>query len=395
MKNWLLLILVFFYLINPNKDGYIFGYLILFFLVLHPKKTILKLDSLGYILLIFSIAYAIFYSFSADILVQNIFIYGMFPLTFYLLGIYLFNEKKELFSNTRGLILIALVFSVTALFSTYNSILENGYNILNRNVNNIWTGLEENATYTGGFLLLNMCLPGILIVSWKKIKILRKLILISLYIITLFAVLRLGSRTQLVISIFSILAAILYLVARQSTRKNFTFFVILIIIGNITFGYLNVDKDSEFISAYTDRMESKKYGTNTAGGRTERWEKSIEMLFDKPLGWNLDEFGYSHNLWLDVLRVAGIIPFILLIIFSVQSIKMLVKNLRFNKNIDPFMATLAIYILAFYLLFFVEPIFEGYFEVFVLHCFYLGLLTSFSINNHPLPLKSRNSDNIK
>ncbi len=368
------------YLIDPFKQGYIFGYFLLLFLISNTSNFIFKLDQLGALILIFSLVYSTFYSFNPDLGIQFIFIYALFPITFYALGKYKYVEKPYLFQNTKGLILIAFIFSVTALISTTNSLLENGYNIINRNVDNFWTGLEENATYTGGFFALNMCIPGLLMINWTKSKLFYKILLVILFVLSLVCVLRLGSRTQLVISAFSIFVAAFYLMARQSSKKNLFFLSAIFILANIIITYVSIDKDSDFISAYTTRMESKKYGANTAGGRTERWEKSFEILWEKPLGWSLDEFGYSHNLWLDVLRVGGIISFILLLIVSFLSFKMLFKNLRRNKEIDPFLGTTAVFFMAFNLLFFVEPIFEGYFEIFVLHCFYLGLLSAYTKN---------------
>jgi len=395
MKLKFLILLLILYVLNPFKLDFVFGYILVGSILFSFKELKEIFDNFSFTILLFSVVYGIFYSFNPDLGVQFIVIYSLFPFCFYFLGKHLFLKKPKFFKSYEFLVLIGLVLSITALISTSSALMTSGFNILNRNVINFWTGIEENATYTGGFFLLNMCIPGVLIINWRNSKIVSKILLFTIYFLSVICVLRLGSRTQLVISAFSIATAIFYLVGRQSTKKNLAFLTVLFIMLNMVFAYVNVDKDADFISAYTTRMESKKYGANTAGGRTERWEKSFEMILEKPLGWELEEFGYSHNLWLDVLRVSGIISFILLLLVSFLSFKMLFKSLRRNKEIDSFLGTTAIYFVAFNLLFFVEPIFEGYFEIFVLHCFYLGLLSAYTENTSPIAKETIKLTNIK
>ena len=131
-------------------------------------------------------------------------------------------------------------------------------------------------------------------------------------------------------------------------------------------------------------MDSKKYGASTAGGRTERWTKSLDNLIDKPLGWEISDFGYSHNLWLDVARSGTVIAFIILVLFSLRSL-LNTKNSISNKHISflPYKKIVMVLSLAFYLQFFVEPILEGSLQLFIFFCFFQGLinqnLLSFSL----------------
>lgn len=374
MKNTILTISLILYLVDPYKIGFVFGYIIAIVLLSKIHQLSKYFDRFATFLTLFSIIYAIFYSFNQDLGTQFIFIYALSPLIFYVLAQFMYETGAKITKNQFSLIILALALSFTSILSVGTMLLSRGFDILNRNVPNFWTGVEENATYTGGLLMLNMTFLGLLLFSWKRLKLWQSITTLVLFIISLLCVLRLGSRTQLLIGVFGILISVLYIVSRQSTKKNFFMILALFAAINIGLGYLSLDKDSDFIAAYTDRMDSKKYGANTAGGRTERWEKSLVNLFEKPLGWELDEFGYSHNLWFDVLRVGGVLSFILLVTISFLSLKLLYQKYRANKTIDPYMGTLTVFIVAFNLLFFVEPIFEGYFQIFVFYCFLIGLL---------------------
>ena len=131
------------------------------------------------------------------------------------------------------------------------------------------------------------------------------------------------------------------------------------------------------MTSYASRMDDKKYGAATAGGRTERWEKSLVNLVEKPLGWKLEEFGYSHNLWLDVLRVGGFISFFLLIAFTIRSLLQSKRAISVDSKNTALNNLIVIYTLAFYLQFFVEPIFEGSFHLMVIFCFFQGVVNGY------------------
>lgn len=374
MRNTILSISLILYLIDPYKIGFVFGYVIALILLININQLSKYFDRFAMLLTIFSVIYSLFYTFKPELGTQFIFIYALSPVAFYLLAQLMYESKARITKNQFSLIILALALSFTSILSVGKILLTRGFDILNRNVPNFWNGVEENATYTGGLLMLNMTFLGILLFSWKKLKSWQSITTLVIFIISLLCVLRLGSRTQLLIVVFGVITSVFYLISRQSIKKNFFLVLAMFVAINIGLGYLSLDKDSDFIAAYTDRMDSKKYGANTAGGRTERWEKSFVNLFEKPLGWELDEFGYSHNLWLDVLRVGGVLSFILLVIISFLSIKLLYEKYRSNKTIDPYLGTLTVFIVAFNLLFLVEPIFEGYFQIFVFYCFLIGLL---------------------
>src|SRR5690606_30102367 len=115
------------------------------------KDFLVKNVDMGFLLLlIFSLTYAAFFSFDPKAGKQYILIYALVPPTFYLLGKF-FAGKLE--ANKNHLILLLLlagvVFSISAVLSVFTDILQNGYNIVERNLPNYWTGNIVPATIMG------------------------------------------------------------------------------------------------------------------------------------------------------------------------------------------------------------------------------------------------------
>lgn len=374
---WLAYTLVLLYAIDPFGFGFVFGYLLTFFLILQGTAIIRLYDKNAVFLLIFCIVYAAFYAFDPIQGIQYIFIYLLVPVTFYLTGKLLYEKNKSEHYNTLLLLSLGIIFSLTSMTSIFKAILENGFVTLDRDVPVIWTGNIIPATNMAASFVINMCIPGILILGYKNFKSNgAKILLITIYILSLLCVMRLGSRTHLAITLFAIGLSILYKFKKQSVKKNFVLFLALFALINLASSYLSISSDSDLFSAYADRMDSKTHGVSTAGGRLNKWEKSIEYLFKKPLGWDLDEFGYAHNLWFDTSRVGGVLALILLLVFTIKSLEEILRLFKAREQIYLMDGQLLIYCICFLLVFFVEPILEGYFIVFSIFCIIMGFLKS-------------------
>ncbi len=366
------------YLINPLDLGFLLGYMI--FALLITKGRFLKenIDFDAFLLTIFSLIYGAFYALDPEFGLQFILIYGVFPPTFYLLGKYLSNKVTTEENLFKSLITVGFLLSFSALISVLVSIMADGFGQIDRSLPMIWGDQVVSATIMGSYFVLNMCIPALLIVRQIKISLIMRIVMIVVFVLSLLCILRIGTRTQIVISLFTLLAALIFIIPKQSLKKNvimFSIFIggIILLIQNVKF-----DLSSDWLSAFADRMENNN-GADIAsgGGRTSRWVKSMEYLFKKPLGWDVEEFGHSHNLWLDVLRASGVLPFLLLIIFSIRSVIKVKKISSLNKELLSFFNQIRIYTLALLLLFMVEPIFEGMFATFIVFCFLIGVITKF------------------
>ena len=220
-----------------------------------------------------------------------------------------------------------------------------------------------------------MCLPAVLIADQGRLKLVHKLIAAIVFILSLICVIRLGSRTQLGIMLITSFIAVIYVVPRQSYKRTVVLFSLLALAAFYIYSNVSFDLDQDWLSTFAGRMENKgAEDIASGGGRTQRWAKSIEYLFKKPLGWNSEEFGNAHNLWLDVLMVSGFIPFTLLIIYTLRSMVKIKDFIRSSSNSIEVNVMILVYSLALFLVFMVEPIFKGIFELFTFFCIFIGII---------------------
>lgn len=191
---------------------------------------------------------------------------------------------------------------------------------------------------------------------------------------SLLVVLHLVNRTGLVLLALVLILSILY----RTQAKPSTIIVTLLCVGVVyillhSIGIMN----TELFDAYAAREEEADYGAATAGGRTERWLWALEYLFSHPFGWYFDysnqKFGYAHNLWLDVARCTGIIPFLLLVSITIRQLATTIKLYRIKSN--PFGGFIATVMIMFLLQAGVEPTMEGMSTYFYLICMLWGIQT--------------------
>lgn len=246
-----------------------------------------------------------------------------------------------------------------------------------------WGTEAKNATGMAAPFILNMCIPAILLAHFKKLSIIVKVTMIIVFVLTMVCVLRLGSRTQLVIFLMTFLFTLFYMVPRQTLKQNIILFLVLVIGIYFVFRNVSFDLDQDWLTSFAGRMQQNNGSSDIAsgGGRTDRWVKSFENIFKKPFGWEVEEFGYSHNLWFDTLRVGGIISFIILIIFSWKSFIKILTVIKSAPTNIPFNILIFSYFVAFNLLFMVEPILDGSFQIFTFFCLFMGVITKYDSMN--------------
>jgi len=116
----------------------------------------------------------------------------------------------------------------------------------------------------------------------------------------------------------------------------------------------------------------------SAGGRSQRWGKALENIFTKPMGWSRNEFGFAHNLWLDTAMIGGIMPMIFLFFFSMKSFFDIKKAINLRPKELTFNALILVYSLSLFLVFFVEPILVGYFNLFSMFCIFMGVIAGYN-----------------
>jgi len=376
-KEFILLMILFIVFINPFFYGYRIAMMFFVFMLFKVKYFLSNVDKNALYLFLFSFSYEILAALRLDALntslvpmLPNIFV----PSLLYLIGKYISNNYEGDQGRIFFLFFLSTIFSIIPLFSILLQIQENGFMEGTRSLYIIWDkNFEISATGLGSYFALNMASIGLINVK-KNTKVERRIALgiFILFLLSLVCVLRLGSRTQLVLAIFSLVGSFLLNIWQNSLFKNALF------IGSLTaltfYLISNFNENADVVKFYADRMDNDEAGIGSAGGRTERWIGALESIVSDPFGWELSRFGYAHNLWLDVARVAGVIPFILLLFFTVSSIKIWIKSLRILRNNLFLRNYVFIYFLCIILLFNVEPIMDGMYLLFLLFCLYVGFL---------------------
>ena len=377
----IILSLLVLYLVNPFDYGYLFGYLMAPIIFIKKDFLSTNLDFDFFLLVLFSLIYAIFFAFSpeSELGKQFIIIYALTPPTFYLVGKYLTRYTTNSITVFYLLLTIGFLFSFSAILSVYSNFLEGGFVQLERNLPNFWTNNVVAATLMGGYFTFNMCIPALLIANRGKKGLIFNLTTSGLFAISLICVLRLGSRTQLGVLAITIVLSLLYVMPKQTLKQNLLLFGILGVLVGYLLTHVSFNPNADWLTTFAGRMEDNGNALS-GGGRTDKWIKSFHHLFTAPLGWDLREFGYSHNLWLDVARVSGIIPFAILTVYSIRSFFQIKKTVRLNPNTLPLNALILIYSVAFFLVFMVEPIFDGVFSFFVIFCLFKGIINKYHSN---------------
>ncbi|TSJ43074.1 hypothetical protein FO440_02465 [Mucilaginibacter corticis] len=377
-REFFLLLIVFIVFINPFLYGYRFALTLVVFLFFNLNFLLKNIDRNVVYLLFFGLSYEIFSALHPSILNQSpivVLTNAILPSILYLTGkyiscSYLSNQIRLFF-----IFFISFSFSIIPLISILDQILKNGFTEGTRSMYLIWdSSTELNATGLAGYFVLNM--PFIGLINIKKNTVIEKRIYyasIVMFMLSLVCVLRLGSRTQLGIALASLIISYILNFKKQSVKNNIIIISVLIIaLGVVVY---NLDKLSEFFKFYQDRLNDDSVGINTLGGRTERWFGALSSIVTDPFGWDLNRFGYAHNLWLDVARAAGVIPMVFLVFYTISSIKLFLKSIKILRN-DVFIKTVVIIIFcSFILQFSVEPIIDGMFLMFLLFCAFVGLLS--------------------
>lgn len=338
-------------------------------LLLFKNKNKMKLND-GYILLLISMTlYAItLFLLEDDLRILTIF--SLAPTMTFLSGQLLLN-KESLYDDAAKMInVIMLGMSLHGLGNIYLWWSTGSISALTLNgvwgishVPDIWNDVALSAT--GQVTHFVLCIS---LLFWSSKFIKNKLWLFLVLFLTgagLFNAVQIANRTLLFTTI------IIYLMSKflyEYTKDNSiltggsigrfliqTLFMITAIYFVYDFNIIGVQDIAKSSSLYIRMLEKDTLL------ETPRWEYQLDILsdmFDYPFGGN-PYYHYAHNLWIDVLRKAGIAPMIFLAAYFVVVFKNLFSLIE-NRNADN--STKIIFtavIIATTIDFSLEPILEG------------------------------------
>lgn len=283
----------------------------------------------------------------------------------YILGLNL-KIKKDNFLKLIYITILSL--SIVPLISISIFLFNSGFEEGGRSIPYFYNkDIDVAATVMGGFILLSCTFYSQ--IFFKNIN---KFYLFIYLAVVLLCTIRLGSRTLILVTLISIIIGYLY--HFKITLKNLVTPFFLLFLGYYLF-LMNKDK---LLLYFSDRIGHNEAGVASAGGRSEKWLSAFNMIFEKPLGWDLSLFGYAHNIFLDVARSGGVLSMLLLLLWFLSSTFYFIYDLK-KLKIKKIKALLLSIFIVFLVSSMLEPIMDGFIYFFAAYLFILGLFRRYSL----------------
>ena len=289
------------------------------------------------------------------------------PLAFYI-GIRIKNVDENKLTNALILLALSMAFHIILNFVYEYSMY--GASILSTSRHyDVWsqtfstaTGVMLNGTFLAGLF------PYFIFIERRVIKWLG---LISIIVITIYN-LALGGRTYIFILGISAVAGILFQIGLTGDAKEFfrtlARIIVYVLILAIVVGIAYKMNQEWFDDFFQDSYFFHRFFANTnyqiGMAETDRWGRRLEyykIMFDYPFGGSharAEVGGALHELWLDVYDKAGVIPYLLMIVYSVSSLIRMLKVVRNRCYTSQFRMMLCVFYIAFFAQCFLEPIMD-------------------------------------
>lgn len=321
---------------------------------------------------------AIIFGGAAD-MAASLFLVGVGIASSYLLG----NAALRLFPSSAPSTFVLLVCFGFAAHGTLNCVA----NILagtggSGQCIDFWT--KSYSAATAQAILFTPLVSIMWAILLAKRRGLLKVATLVMIVVALYYDFMLGGRSFFVLIAFSglVLLAIRLCKASKSVFdaiKSVTLISILCVLAFVLYQADFLSLKSSFEASYMAHRFS--YQGMADDDRSQRWLYYIEHFSEGVFGGNVigstSGYGYAHNLWLDTFDEAGLLPFFLLLLITVQGIA---KVFKVASNSDGFNQSILICFLVILMIqFFVEPVMQGSPLLFMAFAFFCGLVDRQSI----------------
>lgn len=185
-------------------------------------------------------------------------------------------------------------------------------------------------------------------------------------LLSLFCVIHLVNRSGLFVLLATVFVVMLY------TARKHKGVIILVAIIALSVYYI-ISKSGMFVTEAMDAYQLRNENSSIVSGgmRVDLWEQGLHDMIEHPFGWSHLSHYYCHNLWLDVARCVGIIPFAILVVISIKNYRTTFKLYRIKGC--PMNGLLVGLNVCMFLSAFVEPVLEGKSTYFYLMCMVWGM----------------------
>ncbi|MFI3163931.1 MAG: hypothetical protein R3Y65_05820 [Bacillota bacterium] len=267
--------------------------------------------------------------------IAHILLYWIGPAISYFLGYNLLCKDINMKLDTLIWLLCSGFFIHGALnfFNTYYILGGTSRNIIDIWFNGILSATLQSIYFT---MIMGMLFYAIFYED-SKIK---KYILLIFIFIGIANALTTATRTPLYILVFVFCLSFTYYLILNSKKVKVVARFTMILLGFCFALYYAYYLDIFGLKTYSEssalflRFNGFNDYSAVDDPRVERWTKTLIYMFDYPMGGlelrRLTD-GYAHNLWLDVIHIAGIIPAVLLLMHSIGTCITFVKFIRSKK----------------------------------------------------------------
>ena len=379
IKPYELFFYVFLFLFSANFFNLESRLLVILFLIILFRFRRIFIDKVFLLLFLFSITFYFMMSFYNPSQISfYVLPYLVGPCIGYASGYMFLRIKKQDKREIRLLFLIYIIILGRFFHGFLNMIASDWFVSYVRNGVDFWTKTIVSATYQGSLITLSISLLGlILFIKFEKYKVLKLLSCFGL-VLSIVNSLLTASRTALVIMAIVFAINITYLFSTKLVNRRKILFILIVFFLIVILSYvMNIFNVKHILntSPLHDRLISGIEVQTGETGRLDMYLTALQQFIYYPFGDGTLET--AHNLWLDVLKQVGWIPFALIVSFTIVSLKN-VYFLLSDRKFPILIRLLVLSIVVAYLCnFFVEPIFKGMPYYFVSFCIVIGAISQY------------------
>lgn len=261
------------------------------------------------------------------------------------------------------------------MYGNYSNVISS---LNGRFIADLWSSEFITATVINASVSMGLSIAGLLLYRLHPHFILNyfsKFFILIIFIGSIYISGTIGNRTGIMIALICFLIILLLKFSSNNKSRILIFIstISIFIISSFFYQYNILGIKSSLKDLFIfERFSSSDFGGDP---RFDAWLTTV-LNFNQNLngGRNIElNLSYVHNLWLDVFYDSGLIPFILLMIFTLLSLITLLQFLKLKINLA-YKALIIGLFAAFYLTFAVEPIMQGFNIYFTCFCFVLGIM---------------------
>lgn len=292
--------------------------------------------------------------------------YLLGPVAFYIFGKYIVDKLDDKNLIETFLLLTIISLGAKVYYDLIND-LSQGYLISVGRTFSMNEDFYLGATIVGTSISLGLVGFSAFVSINKPLKSLKAYLFLATNILSIFSVVYLLNRTGLFVFAICTIVTIVYMTRNKGLNSFLFVLLALSVVGYFVIGGLF---NQEVVEAYEMRNASDVSSIGTGGGRFYRWFDALLQIPLHPFGWVAD-YGFVHNFWLDIARVAGIFPFVCIMVATIKATKTTFSLYKIKK--DSLIAIIITLNVCFFFSSFVEPVLEGISTYVYLYCMLWGI----------------------